>query len=85
MPNFIIITLSKPHARHLNYEAFFMGMPIGFHDQTLNSKKPNLVLGVPKFIGCARAGGSWKIISTMLEEIFLDSSVKLTIIELPKS
>lgn len=66
--------------RYTNYEAFYMGMST-IHDQLLDSKK-SLVLGVPKFIGCNRAGGSWKIIEAMLVELFGDSKIKLVIVEL---
>lgn len=68
--------------RQTDYEAFYQGMSV-LHDKVLDQKK-NLVFGVPKFIGAGLSGGSWKIIHAMLEEIFLDSKIKLIIVEYSK-
>jgi len=61
--------------RQTNYEAIY---------RILDSKKA-LVVGIPKFLGCGLAGGDWKIVNAMIESIFLDSKVKLVIVEFLKS
>lgn len=66
--------------RYTNYEAFYMGME-SIHAQVLDSKK-SLIVGVPKYIGCGLANGSWGVIEAMLIDIFGDSKAKLVIVEL---
>jgi O-acetyl-ADP-ribose deacetylase (regulator of RNase III) len=70
------------HKRQTHYEAFYLGME-AIHNQVMDSKK-DLVVGVPKFIGCGLAGGSWRVIQAMLEDIFEQSYVKLVIVEWKK-
>jgi len=69
--------------RQTNYEAIYRILET-IHDQVLDSKKA-LVVGIPKFLGCGLAGGDWKIVNAMIESIFLDSKVKLVIVEFLKS
>ena len=71
--------------RHLDYDGFFVAMEkvkelleIAYHEGR------HYVLGVPHKIGCARAGGDWNIVYSMLETLFKNSPVKLVIVELPK-
>jgi O-acetyl-ADP-ribose deacetylase (regulator of RNase III) len=70
------------HKRQTHYEAFYLGME-AIHNQVMDSKK-DLVVGVPKYIGCGLAGGSWRVIQAMLEDIFEQSYVKLVIVEWKK-
>jgi O-acetyl-ADP-ribose deacetylase (regulator of RNase III) len=71
--------------RQLDYEAFYIAFE-ELHRLLLEAKEKGRihVLGIPKNIGCFRAGGSWKIVMAMLEEIFLDSPIKLIIVEYVK-
>lgn len=68
--------------RQLDYEAFYIAFE-ELHRLLLEAKKAGRthVLGIPKNIGCFRAGGSWRVVYAMLEEIFLDSPIKLIIVE----
>jgi O-acetyl-ADP-ribose deacetylase (regulator of RNase III) len=69
--------------RNLNYEAFYGGLE-AIHNQILDSKdkKKVFVVGMPKFIGCGLANGSWRVVKAMLEDIFEESKIKLVICEL---
>lgn len=68
--------------RQLDYEAFYVAFE-ELHRLLLEAKDKGKihVLGVPKNIGCFRAGGSWLVVEAMLKEIFLDSPIKLIIVE----
>lgn len=70
--------------REVNYEAFY---------EALSKSKENMeafqiqsgeeiVLGLPFGISCGLAGGNWKIILAMIEDIFHNSIVKVLIVEL---
>ena len=69
--------------RDLNYEAFYGGLEL-IHNQIIDSKNKSKVyiVGMPKFIGCGLAGGSWAIVHEMIKDIFGDSKIKLVICEL---
>ena len=71
--------------RQLDYEAFYIAFE-ELHRLLLEAKEKGRthVLGIPKNIGCFRAGGSWRVVNAMLEEIFLDSPIKLVIVEYVK-
>ncbi len=71
--------------RQLDYEAFYIAFE-ELHRLMLEAKEKGRthILGIPKFIGCFRAGGSWRVVNAMLEEIFLDSPIKLIIVEYVK-
>jgi len=68
--------------RQLDYEAIYIALE-ELHRLLLEAKEKGKVhiLGVPKLMGCFRAGGSWKVVNAMLEVIFLDSPIKLVIVE----
>lgn len=68
--------------RQLDYEAFYIAFE-ELHRLLLEAKEKGRthVLGIPKFIGCWRAGGEWSIVMAMLSHIFLDSPIKLVIVE----
>lgn len=71
--------------RQLDYEAFYIAFE-ELHRLLLDAKDKGRVhvLGIPKLIGCFRAGGEWSIIEAMLNHIFLDSPIKLVIVEYTK-
>lgn len=52
--------------------------------RTWNDKNPSnqKVIGVPYKYGCGLAGGSWRIVLAIFEEVFKNSSVKLVIVRL---
>lgn len=60
--------------RLLNYEAFYRGL-VKAHDRLPDTTH----FGIPRLIGCYRAGGSWSIVKAMIKEVFDDR--KLTIVE----
>jgi O-acetyl-ADP-ribose deacetylase (regulator of RNase III) len=62
--------------RKINYEAFYNGLKF-IHDD-LTFKKINTV-AVPYKIGCNLAGGSWRIVYAMLEDVWETSPIQLTI------
>lgn len=62
--------------RQTHYEAFYRAMELIHTD--VRSK--NLTTAsLPYNIGCGLAGGSWKIVNAIIEEVWLNSPVKLTI------
>lgn len=63
--------------RHLNYEEFYNALSlISNHAIQLNLKS----LSVPYNIGCIPgSNGSWKIVSTILEDIFFENPLELHI------
>jgi O-acetyl-ADP-ribose deacetylase (regulator of RNase III) len=68
--------------RQLDYEAFYVAFEL-IRDKLEQAHKEGRiwVLGVPKFIGCALAGGSWVVVEAMLKDLFEKSPVKLIIVE----
>ena len=68
--------------RQLDYEEFYIAFE-ELHRLLLEARQHGRthVLGIPKYIGCWRAGGEWSIVMAMLNHIFLDSPIKLVIVE----
>ena len=62
--------------RQVNYESFFNS--IDYLCKAINSspKADEYVLGFPFGISCGLAGGSWNIIKTMIEEVFISTKFK---------
>ena len=58
-----------------NYEALKEGLQT-VHDYALDNKYS---VCVPGFMGCGLAGGDWNVVKGILEDIFKDSEVELTI------
>jgi hypothetical protein len=61
----------NPVNRNLSYDAFYNAM-YNICENELRGSSPilgTIVIGVPKYIGCARAGGSWTIVEAMMEDI----------------
>ncbi len=71
--------------RQVDYEAFYVGFQ-RLRDLLESAHKEGRIytLGVPKFIASDRAGGSWRIIETMLLDLFENSPIKLVIVEYNK-
>ena len=65
--------------RHLNYEAFYSCLVQMRMEMLFNGSGK---LGIPMNIGCDRAGGSWNIVSAMFEDIFLDTGITVTAVDL---
>lgn len=62
--------------RQVNYEAFYKSL------EKLSSTYPNLKIGLPYGISCGLAGGSWKIISAIIEDIEASQNRQFTICKL---
>lgn len=70
--------------REVDYEAFYEALSKvekAMQNHQIQSGE-EMILGLPFGISCGLAGGSWNIISSMIEDIFKDSSVKVYIVEL---
>jgi O-acetyl-ADP-ribose deacetylase (regulator of RNase III) len=69
--------------REVNYEYFWRAMKAMQEDLlfTQHETGESQVLGLPHGISCGLAGGNWKIIKAMIEDIFLDSLIKTYIVE----
>lgn len=57
--------------RHTNYEAIYLGLcGIVGHAKYLGLKSVSL----PHGMGCVQAGGSWRIVSAIIEDIFTENN-----------
>ena len=72
--------------RQVNYNAFWQAMKNMQEDLLFvqHETGKSQVLGLPHGISCGLAGGSWKIIKAMIEDIFLDSLIKTYIVKYVK-
>lgn len=70
--------------REVNYEAFYQALCNAREDMEIHQVQSgeNITLGLPYGISCGLAGGNWKIISAMIDDIFNNSPVKVLIVEL---
>ena len=70
--------------REVNYEAFYQALCNARDDMEIYQVQSgeNITLGLPYGISCGLAGGSWVIISSMIEDAFKDSPIRLIIVEL---
>jgi len=69
-----------PIDRNLSYDHFYNGLYNVCVDAMHSYKGITpLVVGVPKYIGCARAGGNWTIVETILNEIESEFEDKIEI------
>lgn len=69
--------------REVNYEAFYNSLSSVkevLEKECLHSGE-EITLGLPYGISCGLAGGSWRIIYAMIEDIFVDSPIKICIVE----
>jgi len=60
----------NPMNRNLSYDHFYNGLYKICIDMIKNSI--GTTIGLPKYIGCCRAGGNWEIVNAMLQEIEKD-------------
>ena len=69
--------------REVNYEYFWKALKNMQEDLLFiqHETGEQQVLGLPYGISCGLAGGNWKIIKAMIEDIFLDSLIKTYIVE----
>ena len=63
-------------SRHVNYEALYTAFSLLSSQLGCSS-----VLGLPYGISCGLAGGSWKIVEAMINDVFLDSDGKTYIVK----
>ncbi len=62
--------------RHTNYEAVYTGLS----SIEQNARELGLTtLSLPYNMGCMLGGGSWKIVSAIIDEVFKDSPIDLYI------
>ena len=74
--------------REVDYEKFWQAlkrveqdlfeMKIGKHEY---DGSPPPILGLPWGISCGLAGGNWGIVKAMIEDIFVDSPIKVCIVK----
>lgn len=50
--------------------------------KTISDEREPMVIGVPYKYGCGLAGGRWRVVNAIFEDIFKNSSVELHIIRL---
>ena len=69
--------------RQVNYEYFWQAMKAMQEDLLFNQHELGIgqVVGVPYGISCGLAGGNWKIIKAIIEDIFLDSMIECYIVK----
>jgi len=69
--------------REVNYEYFWRAMKAMQEDLLFNQHELNVrqVVGLPYGISCGLAGGSWKVIKAIIEDIFLDSMIECYIVQ----
>ncbi len=63
-------------ARMTNYEALYTGLA-GVHDHALEANVRRL--GLPRKMGCSLGGGSWTVVRAIIEDIFANSPIELSI------
>ncbi len=67
--------------RMTDYEAVARGL-----EWTRNKiTNKNLVLGIPRFLGSDKGGGSWQVIRAMIEDVYAESTLNVLICGLPGS
>jgi O-acetyl-ADP-ribose deacetylase (regulator of RNase III) len=74
--------------RHLDYEAFYSGLEKianKCHATYMKDGGENIVVGLPKLIGCGLAGGNWSIVKAMIERVFKDEAYPVLIVEWNKN
>ena len=70
-------------SRQVNYEYFWKALKAMQEDLLFIQHETGnrQVLGLPYGISCGLAGGNWKIIKAMIEDIFLDSLIETYIVK----
>ena len=59
----------NPKHRNLSYDAFYDGILNVVEDALKNTAIKPVVIGFPYLGGCCRAGGSWKVVEAILNDI----------------
>lgn len=78
-------TLKSDGTRALDYEAFYSALEqVKIVLEKAHAQGRIYTLGLPYKIGCGLAGGSWKVVYAMIEDLFLDSPIKVVIVEYVK-
>ena len=67
--------------RKLNYESIYTALEAMRMDCV---SKPVRNIGLPKNMGCNLAGGSWKVVESMIHDIFDESPFNIYIVEYTK-
>ena len=69
--------------REVNYEYFWRALKAVQEDLLFNQHEldASQVIGLPYGISCGLAGGNWKIIKAIIEDIFLDSMIQCYIVK----
>ncbi len=68
--------------RYTNYEAVYNGLS-KVNSTFSRLEHPFIVLAIPYKMGCNNAGGSWRVVSAMIYDIFEDSNLKVLICGCP--
>lgn len=63
-----------PYIRQLDYEAFYKGLEC-LKDFCFREKVS--LVSFPYLVGCGRAGGNWRIVSTIIEEVTKNTGMKV--------
>jgi O-acetyl-ADP-ribose deacetylase (regulator of RNase III) len=83
-PNYYVFnlyqqTLHGKHGRNLDYDAFYNALNAAKNKiESMQLKK----IALPYLIGCDRAKGDWRIVSTMIDCIFENSPVEVLICDI---
>ena len=83
-PNYYVFnlyqqTLNGKYGRNLDYDAFYNALAAAKNKiEELNLKR----IALPYLIGCDRAKGDWRIVSTMIDCIFEKSPVEVLICDI---
>jgi len=62
--------------RHTNYEAIYTGLS-SIKEHAISNQL--YALSLPHNMGCMLGGGSWKIVNSIIEEVFDNADIKLYI------
>lgn len=58
-------------SRQTDYEHFYSGL-LRLKTNLVIKHQDSLKIGIPYGVGCGLGGGNWRIIQTMIEEVFAD-------------
>lgn len=68
--------------RMVDYQAFIVSLET--LEKVLREKTDKYTLALPYKLSCGLAGGDWRIVKAIIESIFVDSPVKVVIVEYVK-
>jgi hypothetical protein len=72
----------EPLNRNARYDAIFDALfKLKKAIEARSPERKKLRLGIPKNLGCGLAGGAWRIVNAIIEEVFLDSEIEVSIVE----